>query len=940
MIASRELLDLGRVCVYTDRETVFLGGTDTVSTSKMQYENDFAEFTVEIWNKGGKTLYKTLHISCKKDIILYDVKFCIPVPKNKTDFVFYKSFIDAPAAAFIRCGDRGFYTGVENPFFTACDENGEIVISYQPSLVLKAGEEYESDPQFIGEYTCDGVLVRGREALNLEAIQSGKMRQRFFNPCDGIALDTAEIKAMRTYVWEYLNVMEREFDNILYFFFYPKKQYPSTDEEITDYLDTIDRFQHIKGDIIAFNPHTKTTLPTEEKPYWELMPQGSVAQKIYDYAVKKGLRCGYYMGCAFNGGGGNAALLPFMPHKTEWKKKDSFGNVASENCLACDEYLDWWYTVQANTISMYDLGYWAWDPGPGNGNDCYAENHGHLPGKGEYKGWRNSQKLLARIRKRFPRLFLQSFYGRKEYGFWGFRYFSQQEVYWEQTILYGATLHSDFDDYRINAHGTRLQNLWSMNYRFLPPHIGHGLVTRMGESWFDPSLDKANDLIGWKYSLLSAIACCGSVTHCNLPDRLENIPEAVEFYDKWISWAKQNYRFCEYVTPLSDNVADGVIDGFARIDGQNGQIFLFNSSPISIKKRVVLDQKIGIETAHHFYLRILYCENANFDNKTVDYGGTYQKGDSLEVILPPYGALVLELAEDQGEQSIERLPFYEHKIDCFYTSDGSALVPMQHPAFEKITVSASAHFSGALSEVLKNTPVPNEGFILEKMSEWRKAGIPFNLLSSFPNRLLAYIPFSGISAPRGVSLKINGVQVPMETFYLKGIPVVRYAYIEDYVCWECENKLELDIDGLAQNSFLGMYIGYPECCEGLRAEPFVMDEMTKASRLHSDESLVIDSIELTPDVIDDTDLEYTVTVKTRVRREQVEAIYLILPTKPNMPSLVYDPKINVWQGKFRTGNRRYNIFLHNKVVAWIKSTDGGIGPRAYREIKTRYIYKP
>jgi hypothetical protein len=180
----------------------------------------------------------------------------------------------------------------------------------------------------------------------------------------------------------------------------------------------------------------------------------------------------------------------------------------------------------------------------------------------------------------------------------------------------------------------------------------------------------------------------------------------------------------------------------------------------------------------------------------------------------------------------------------------------------------------------------------------------------------------------------------METFYLKGIPVVRYAYIEDYVSWECENKLELDIDGLAQNSFLGMYIGYPECCEGLRAEPFVMDEMTKASRLHSDESLVIDSIELTPDVIDDTDLEYTVTVKTRVRREQVEAIYLILPTKPNMPSLVYDPKINVWQGKFRTGNRRYNIFLHNKVVAWIKSTDGGIGPRAYREIKTRYIYKP
>ena len=939
MINSEAVLTLGRVCVRTDLGTVSFGGTEQISHSKTQFENDFAKFTVEIKCKAKKMAYKILRIACKRDMILYDVKFCIPTPQDRTEFVFYKTFINAPAAAFVRCGERGFYTGIENPFFTACEEDGEIVISYQPSLILKAGEEYESDPQFIGEYAMSGVFVQGQEALNIEGMQSGRMRQRFFNPCDGVALDLSEIRAMRAYVWEYLNVMEREFDNILYFFFYPKKQYPQTDVEIADYFDTIDRFHSLKGNIIAFNPHTKTTLPTEEKPYWELLPQGSAAQKIFDHAVQKGLRCGYYMGCAFNGEGGNAALLPFMPHKTEWKKKDIFGNVASENCLACDEYLDWWYMVQANTISKYDLGYWAWDPGPGNGNDCYAENHGHLPGKGEYKGWRNSQKLLQRIRERFPRLFLQSFYGRKEYGFWGFRYFSQQEVYWEQTLLPGATLHSDFDDYRINAHGTRLQNLWSMNYRFLPPHIGHGLVTRMGEMFFDPALEKANDLIGWKYSLLSAIACCGSITHCNLPDRLENVPGMTAFYDKWIDWAKQNYRFCEYVTPLSNNVEDGTIDGFARIDGESGQIFLFNSSPLNIKKRVVLDQKIGIETDDAFYLRVLYCENADFENDLVDYGTAYKKGDVLDVVMPPYGALVLEMTDTKGERHIAELPSYGHKIDRFYGADGSVLTPMEHASFEKITVSASARFNGALKEVLQAVPIPNKALILEKMGEWREQKLPFNLLAAVPNRLLAYLPFAGVSMPREVSLRINGVRVPLETFYLKNIPFVRYAYIEDYVLWDDANEIELEIDGLAQNSFLGMYIGYPECCNGVEAERFVMDELAPASRLHSDDRLTIESLEVTPDIISDTDCEYTVTVKTDVPCEQIEAVYCILPTKPSMPALSYNAELNVWQGTFRTGNRRLNIFLRREMIAWIKSRDGGIGPQASCEIKTRYVYR-
>ena len=69
---------------------------------------------------------------------------------------------------------------------------------------------------------------------------------------------------------------KKGFDNILYFFFYPKKKLPETEAEIKDYLDTVDRFAEISGDIIAFNPHYNTKIPTEEMPYWELAPKDVV----------------------------------------------------------------------------------------------------------------------------------------------------------------------------------------------------------------------------------------------------------------------------------------------------------------------------------------------------------------------------------------------------------------------------------------------------------------------------------------------------------------------------------------------------------------------------------------------------------------------------------------------------------------------------------------
>lgn len=904
----------------------------TAQGGETVYETPLARVTVSVFDKGGETAYRGVTIECREDLTLYRLDFLTDFSQTPREFVAYRSFINAPAAAFVRYDGMGYYTGVENPFFSMTIEGSEVCLSFEPSLILKKGEVYDAEPQFLGVCEFMGETVRETEPLNIDSVARGIKRGRFFNPCGEIPLDVGEIEAMRRYVAEYYDVIRKQFDNIFYCFFYPKKQRPSTESEVQDYLSLVDRFAQMSGDIMAFNPHVGTTVPTNEKPYWELAPEGSAAERILHYAQNKGLRCGYYMGAGCLVDGGNTGLLPFMPEEKAWKKRDREGSIAGENCLACDEYLEWWYTVQKNTIEKYDLAYWAWDPGPGNGNDCYAENHGHLPGKGEYKGWRNSQKLLKRIKETFPDLFLMSFYGRKEYGHWGFRYFSQHEVYWENTALYGATLYNDLHEDRMNADGIRLQNQWCMNFRFMPAHIGHGLVPRMGEMWFTPEIDRAYDFGGFRYALLSAIACCGSATHCTIPDKLENVPGLVEFYKKWIKWAKDNYRYCAFTRPIGDRVSSEIVDGFARIDRDSGQIFLFNSTPKILNKKLPLDKKLGLDTQESFYLKILYCDNTDLEDRDVQFGGVYRMGDVLDITVPPFTAVVLELNKTERE-SIRELPRHTHTIDVFKTALGKRFEYPRHRGYEKVTLTAHAVFLPELKEALDRAHIENEEYLLKKIPEWHKAGIPFPFTGTLPHRLVMFIPFDEFKLPGKLRLYINGKEIPIEIFTLKNIPyrkvpVYHYAFIEDAVKWGEDNTIKLKIEDLAPDSFLGLHVDYPDVCEGMRTEEIVFPEHPIPSNLHADPSLVIDSFTITPDTLTRDAEQFTVRVKTEVPAKKIEGVYYLHPSISLMNELQYVPERKIWQASSDSGKRSWNLFANTTITAWIMAKDGGVGPRA------------
>ncbi len=584
----------------------------------------------------------------KQKLTVYKTRSIIKLNEAPIQTIDYKTFWHASATAFVRFDGYGIFTGFANPYFTAHEENGYLDVSFEPSLILQADEAFEFDSNFFGIYKASGKLIE-QQMPKTPFVVGGKTFTRYVNPSGCIALDRNEIRGFKAFVDEHMELNVDKFMLFFYNFFIPLPQQPNTDEEEQLYYRYIDNFVELGGDVIIFNPLVRQRTPTPSlDSQWEIAPQGSRAERIIKYATDKGLKYGIYMGSApDNSEYCNSPMTPYAStvQRPNWKKIGQGGEVARENCIACDDFAEWYYTVQKNTIINNGITLWDWDPGPGNAFFCYSANHGHIPGKGGYKGFRNAMKVAGKLKHDCPGLYIQGFHGTKEYGIWGLRYFDQHEAYWEQCPYGMATVYPDISEDRLTASGMRFQSWWNQNFRFLPGVINHSLTHRMCQYCGSPQeLTKLFDYIGWKYALMSGLAAGASITVPMIPyDVTDAIgKEYVAFYRKWVDWGRDTFEYHRNSVPFGSQVVVGGIDGYSKFIGNKGFIFLCNPAPMPAEITFELGDEIGLTVEGNYTLKQLYpIEAAYYD--AAHNTAEFEYGGMVTATVDPYEVMLLEL---------------------------------------------------------------------------------------------------------------------------------------------------------------------------------------------------------------------------------------------------------------------------------------------------------
>ena len=806
-----------------------------------------------------------------KNLLLGATTFAAPARET----VHYVTFIAAPTVEFIRHEKGGLFTGIENPYFKADLSEEGVSLSFEPALILKAGEGYTSEPQFMGVYKKSGVMIEdsGRD-FRYNANGSG------YKP-----LDRNETRAMRAFALDYLAPVQKQFLNINYQFFHPLPQMPTSRKDQDYFTKTIDTFAAIGGDMILFKPLHPYSKPTVERAFWDLIPDdpSHTVGQIVDYAKGKGISYGFYMGCAAHGNEGNAAGLNFRPDKPEWKKNDAAGRRAPDNCLACDDFYEWWFAVQNNTIQKYRLSNWSWDPSLGSGMNCHDESHGHIADKGGYKGWRRCIELMARLKAASPGLFIQGFYGTKNFGLWGLKHVDQHEVLNEQSIIV-STRHHQISDDRQNADGLRFQNNWSMRFRFTPAVMGHALTHRVSEGSFYPELIKAWDYYGWKYGVMSSLAISGSIMPTILPYEADLVPDFVEFYRKWQRWAKDTFEYVNCTEPFGEQVQPGAVDAYARIKGDHGFVFLFNGNPRPTEITFEVGDEINLHATGDYQWVELYPSEKS--KLVLDNNGKsiFALGDKATLTIPANGCFLLELkrvtpqsapmlvgavgdvtlAGDRlsitgltgkpGEattcrvrinrpQSVQSVtvngipqPFtrtkdeiclapqfvgerYVRELDHWTEVDGRRFDFPYHADQRELRLATTFKLNAEVGQLLQQAKPKNFAEMDAKIANWQtNPGGSYayhNFVCERPSRLWLIVPFL---TRCDFELWLNGEKVaPLRWDNPSSSAVFD---LTDRAKYGAENTIALALNGIAANRFMGPFLLYPEeaATDQIRAE--------------------------------------------------------------------------------------------------------------------------
>lgn len=866
----------------------------TSKNNSFIYSADDAVFTLQ-YDKTNETSFLTRKLTAQFNNSVQLLKIGIYTDSFNEKFL-YETFYNASAAVFCRNANYGLCCGFENPY---CELDGDFLF-FEPSLILREKEIFECDLNFYGLYEISGekiqpCLYKSQMHIN------GRYQPRYRNPGEGTALYFSEIKEFNNYTANYFDCENKEFKFTSYNFFGNLPQRPQTEEEFNTYLEHIDAFADMGGDTIILNPLFPNKIPDKSpNSYWELFPENTYARKIYDYAKRKKLKIGIYTGTAGNGEYGNSSMISYAAN-SQWKKIDVKGNLSKENCIADDDFADWFIKVQINTIKEYNLSVWNWDPGPGHAFFCFSEDHGHLPGKGAYKGFRNSLKIMKALKDEFPNLYYQGFHGNKEYGLWGFKYIDQHEAYWENEIYVMNPIFNDLSADRASADGIRFQSIWNYYFRFMPATLNHGISHRMLQAcWMGQlNFDKVFDFCGYKYALLSCIAAGGPITQTITPRKPELIPGYKEFYSEWISFAKNIFNLSKYTIPFGDQTGCG-LDGFAKILNNNGYIFMFNPFNVDLTFNFTISDRLGFENdCKPLPSAIIYP----YKKQTA----TYNFGDVVHQVIPAYGCVILQIGDSSSEIQEEQTVPALHRV--LQSKSKGKFEFFAHNAIKELVDSCKSFVTQETEDIY---------------DKYLRVFERTNTCWGRPDRLWLSFTFEGDYSQAKIFINDNQVDLKLDIYKHNELVVnnMFFADITDVINWEQTNVIT--IDGIDLDN---IYLHYPK--QQNEQLPLTTTEL----KVHNceapllDNNIVITHAQLNADNIMVPEKENEPIANVNIPAKELEGVYASVPISIGNTGyelrrdMALEYTDGAWRKNFFSGSRMSLIIDDCKIVIWAVTKD-------------------
>jgi hypothetical protein len=128
-----------------------------------------------------------------------------------------------------------------------------------------------------------------------------------------------------------------------------------------------------------------------------------------------------------------------------------------------------------------------------------------------------------------------------------------------------------------------------------------------------------------------------------LPYEADLAPGFVEFYKKWQRWAKDTFEYVNYTEPFGEQVQPGAVDGYARIKGDHGFVFLFNGNPRPAEITFEVGDEINLQVKGDYQFSELYPSEKC--KRVLDNHGKsiFAMGDKASLTVPANSCYLLEL---------------------------------------------------------------------------------------------------------------------------------------------------------------------------------------------------------------------------------------------------------------------------------------------------------